>query len=673
MAFLDEENNVKASSNDDDDDDDDEVDNNNNNNNNNNSDEDGNDGNDEAVRTAVFGRDALPQLQLRGGKASVRSEQSSAQQAVLGVFGVPPNGGVQLSDVQALLLWLVGDGVAPSWCAVVNKSLVPRVVCLALQGLTLPLLTAHGATCLPFLSSLYRVRTRAPGDGNRINSPIPAILERPLSAKQLRALGVAPQPPTAAAAATVLASAPPGALSEDEYAVRAAAHAISRAILIQHGFPAPLAATDATTTPQDNVCDGYVRAEPRPADGRRAGVRQLVAIDCEMVLCANNKYRLAWLAVTSCSGEVLVDTLVKPDEPILDYLTKYSGVSAEKLAPVTTTLAQAQAMLLAVIDADTYLCGHSLENDLHALGLIHERILDTSLLYPRGTAPSRFQKHALRYLTDKFLKRQIQGGDFHSPSEDAAAAMELTLLKLQRGASFGGDATAPRTTEPLFAAVERAGKKCTMIDRGGLATQYTGATAADAVGCEDDSTALQCTVAAASASGNSSHLIWAQLHTLGEFYDQRVKTTADEIDGVDEGRPSVHGFGSSTLPGEELERTALQHHADLARRLTELDNAARAVYQALPRGAVLIMPTLQGNAAAVKRWHARKRVLAERKLWSAQHDVALERLCLLARDQTVTFLAVRQGDDGAATEASGGEQRNKKLRVSTNDDNDADE
>jgi RNA exonuclease 1 len=623
-----------------------------------------------AVNAAVYGAGALPRLSLRGGKKSVVAN-SSHNVPTKGVSGVPPNGGVALSDVQALLLWLVADGVAPAWCAVVNKALVPRVVCLALQGLTVPLLTAHGAACMPFLNSLRWVRTHAPGETNRINSPLPAILERPLSAKQLKALGIAAGKAAASAGAPpppILASAPPGALTEAEYGARAPLHGMTRAMLVEHGFPWPLTAEDGTTTPQDNACVGYVRAEPRPPTGPRAGVRQLVAIDCEMVLC-DSKYCLAWLAVTSCTGEVLVDTLVKPHEPVTDYLTQWSGVSAEKLAPVTTTLEDARAMLLAVIDAETFICGHSLENDLHALALIHGRILDTSVLYPRGSAAARFQKHALRYLTNKFLNRQIQTGDFHTPSEDAIAAMELAQLKLQRGAAFGGDGTAPRTTELIFAAAERAGTKCTMIDRGNLAAMYTATTAASAIACETDAAVLQ--HAEAAARSDSVRFVWAQMHALGDFHEQRTKSCGDELDAADAGEPSPNNFRTATLPGEELERTALLNLAELKARLTELDSAARAVYNALPPGGVLIMPSLQGNAAAVKRWHARKRQLAERKLWSAKHDVGLERLCIEARDQAVTFFAVRDADAAAASDASS----SKKLRLSTaadddNDDND---
>ena len=59
--------------------------------------------------------------------------------------------------------------------------------------------------------------------------------------------------------------------------------------------------------------------------------------------------------------------------------------------------------------SDTVLIGHSVENDLKALRVIHNRILDTAVLYPHKAGPPF--KNSLKYLTTKFLKRDIQKGD----------------------------------------------------------------------------------------------------------------------------------------------------------------------------------------------------------------------------------------------------------------------
>ena len=59
---------------------------------------------------------------------------------------------------------------------------------------------------------------------------------------------------------------------------------------------------------------------------------------------------------------------VHPEDPIVDYNTRFSGVSAKDLkrGPVKS-LKDVQNDLLGFINANTILMGHSLENDLRAL------------------------------------------------------------------------------------------------------------------------------------------------------------------------------------------------------------------------------------------------------------------------------------------------------------------
>jgi RNA exonuclease 1 len=65
--------------------------------------------------------------------------------------------------------------------------------------------------------------------------------------------------------------------------------------------------------------------------------------------------------------QVIYDTLVKPPNPIINYLTRYSGITEEKLQGVTKTLREVQEDLVQLIPEDTILVGHSFENDLTAL------------------------------------------------------------------------------------------------------------------------------------------------------------------------------------------------------------------------------------------------------------------------------------------------------------------
>lgn len=87
-----------------------------------------------------------------------------------------------------------------------------------------------------------------------------------------------------------------------------------------------------------------------------------------------------------------------------------------------------------MVHRETILVGHSLENDLLALKISHNLVIDTAVLYkhPRGGS----YKTALRILAKKFLSRDIQqSGTGHDSIEDASATMELALLKIKNGKS----------------------------------------------------------------------------------------------------------------------------------------------------------------------------------------------------------------------------------------------
>lgn len=95
---------------------------------------------------------------------------------------------------------------------------------------------------------------------------------------------------------------------------------------------------------------------------------------------------LLWLSHT---------TLVFPCSTTTSFPTRYSGITPQLLEKVETRLHQVQAALLRVVGAKDILVGHSLENDLKALKMVHLRCLDTSLLYPH---PKKGRRSSLRYL-----------------------------------------------------------------------------------------------------------------------------------------------------------------------------------------------------------------------------------------------------------------------------------
>ncbi|XP_022071412.2 RNA exonuclease 5 isoform X5 [Acanthochromis polyacanthus] len=156
----------------------------------------------------------------------------------------------------------------------------------------------------------------------------------------------------------------------------------------------------------------------------------LYGLDCEMCLTEKGN-ELTRVSVVDSDGNCVLDHLVKPKNRILNYLTRFSGVTAAMLRPITTTLRDVQEKLRKLLPGDAVLVGHSINNDLMALKLIHQHVIDTSLLYRREFG----QRFKLKVLAETVLKRQIQTEEEkgHNPTEDAVAALELAQYFIKTG------------------------------------------------------------------------------------------------------------------------------------------------------------------------------------------------------------------------------------------------
>lgn len=181
---------------------------------------------------------------------------------------------------------------------------------------------------------------------------------------------------------------------------------------------------------------------------------EIAAVDCEMVYTTAS-LELARVSVTLPDNSPLLDFHVMPDHPILDYNTRYSGITAKSLAsdPSTVKMSQLVEKLSAVgITRDTILVGHGLENDLTAMRLIHHNVIDSAILFPHPRG--RPYRNALKYLVKRYLNKDIQmnlanakpvgadGGEVaegHDSLEDARAAMELVIWKMSHGDEKVGD------------------------------------------------------------------------------------------------------------------------------------------------------------------------------------------------------------------------------------------
>lgn len=202
----------------------------------------------------------------------------------------------------------------------------------------------------------------------------------------------------------------------------------------------------------------------------------LYSMDCEMVLTASGP-ALARCTVVGPDGEQVYDTLVRPGEAVADYLTPYSGITAESLEGVTVTLQDVQAKLCEILPDRAILVGHSLENDLQALQLVYERVVDTAILYPHARGwPHR---NSLAGLSSSMLRRKLDRKHGHDSVADAKAALELFLLKLEKGPSFG---TAGGASVPLGQLLRGTGVPISLEDV--EAPERAGAAAWHLGGCE---------------------------------------------------------------------------------------------------------------------------------------------------------------------------------------------
>ncbi|ORX47091.1 hypothetical protein BCR36DRAFT_584905 [Piromyces finnis] len=183
----------------------------------------------------------------------------------------------------------------------------------------------------------------------------------------------------------------------------------------------------------DGLQDDIPFTQLPDADPSNKKLLKVVALDCEMSYTTGG-LELTRITVVDWKGNTVLDELCKPHNCIIDLNTRYSGI--KELSTATLDLDGVKEKMAEIMSKDTIIIGQGLENDLNALRLIHEKVIDTVLLYPHPMGlPWRF---GLRYLANKYLQRFIQDGtDGHDSYEDSKTCIDLVKLKIQKGPNFG--------------------------------------------------------------------------------------------------------------------------------------------------------------------------------------------------------------------------------------------
>ncbi|PKA49639.1 Small RNA degrading nuclease 5 [Apostasia shenzhenica] len=440
----------------------------------------------------------------------------------------PATDTVYLQDIQGLVNWVLGDGIMPSWIFVKNKPLIQKVVLLHLPGLNADLYYSN--------PDLF-VRL-----GQCCGAP-----------KQVLALScIADEMQTIGALLTCR-------------------------VKRKH--------REMNSSKQACYTD-YISTVPAPAG---CTLHSILGLDCEMCITAEG-FELTRVTLVDIGGKVVLDKLVKPFNCILDYNTRYSGITEEMLRGVTTTLKDIQEEFLKLVYKETILVGHSLENDLSALRISHNLIIDTAILYKNPYGEGR--KTALRILSQKFLQREIQAsGKGHDSTEDARAALELALLKIKYGPQFGSDPSFMR--KKLVTVLHESDKLCSLIDQMSIIKRFSDGSC-NAIPVTSDDQALSRTLK--EVKKNNVSFVWTRFSGLDSYYHKQAEDpeklmsrVAQTISLLTCNRVSSNGDKGSIL------------NVEMKEILTRMDDRIQKLYSSLHSNTLLIVTTGQGDTAIVQR------------------------------------------------------------------------
>ncbi|EGG04416.1 uncharacterized protein MELLADRAFT_78319 [Melampsora larici-populina 98AG31] len=518
---------------------------------------------------------------------------------------------IQLKDVRDLVLNITADERSQDWMLVKNKSNISKTVVLMIPGITpltlgvekpntnlgMPFSISSQSTHLPAFQSLFShaCPTKAGGDRLRMFSCLSVFLTCQLSAwaKAKR------DEERKKNQKTISSSDPTLFLLQEE-------------IMTEQGYPKPnypipltasVRQTQREKHPMNSTqpipstrfeewiqSDGWIQTPwiESPKIESLGKPLKLIGIDCEMCLTENGS-ELTRCTVVGKDGKPILDELVKPESPIINYLTRFSGMTEKRLQGVQTTLKDVQIKLSSMIDFDTVLVGHSLECDLRALKLLHPWVIDTSVIYqhPKGLP----MKPSLKWLAQKWLNKEIQANPppgsmtlGHDSEEDARTAIELVLKKMEKGTGFGEFVN---DVESIFERMSRGTepKRVAVIDHGG---GMNSSKATSSMVCKTDAEVID---------GMISHL---------ENHDFLFGRLMDLSHGLGWSKPPTPKLSHDLPTQEESIPTHPICESSIETLYESLSNQIIKLNEALPKGTALIIFTGHDDPREMARLNAMK-------------------------------------------------------------------
>ncbi|XP_064093279.1 putative exonuclease GOR [Macrobrachium nipponense] len=164
----------------------------------------------------------------------------------------------------------------------------------------------------------------------------------------------------------------------------------------------------------------------KPTRDNLIKAKRIYALKCSHVYTEKG-IEVASVSLVDAFCSVVYETKVRPESNILDYDTEISGLRRHDLANIQKTLQDVIEDLNALIGPKTILVGFRLQRDLTSLRMIHENIVEVTVLYPHKWAPRR--THSLYFLRRNFLSLENIRAPLKS-REEAITAMKLALHRM---------------------------------------------------------------------------------------------------------------------------------------------------------------------------------------------------------------------------------------------------